>query len=201
MKMYVPFLLAMLAPALPVAFAGDIAIDKPAPNFTLKDVEGKSHSLADFKGKFVVLEWINFDCPFVGKHYRSGNMQKLQQTYLQKGVVWLSICSSAPGKQGHFTAEGIKKRLAEAKATPTAYLIDEDGTTGKLYGAKTTPHMFIIDPKGTLIYAGGIDDIRSTDMADVAKAKNYVAAALDEALAGKPVTQKVTTPYGCSVKY
>ncbi len=201
MKMYLPFLLAVLALALPMAFAGGLEIDKPAPTFTLKDVEGKSHSLADFKGKFVVLEWINFDCPFVGKHYRSNNMQKLQKTYTAKGVVWLSICSSAPGKQGYFTAEVIKKRLAEAKATPTAYLIDADGTAGKLYGAKTTPHMFIIDPKGTLIYAGGIDDIRSTDVADIAKAKNYVTAALEEALAGKPVTEKVTTPYGCSVKY
>jgi len=201
MKMYLPFLLAVLALTLPLAFAGGLEIDKPAPTFTLKDVEGKSHSLADFKGKFVVLEWINFDCPFVGKHYRSNNMQKLQKTYTAKGVVWLSICSSAPGKQGHFTAEVIKKRLAEAKATPTAYLIDEDGTVGKLYGAKTTPHMFIIDPKGTLIYAGGIDDIRSTDVADIAKAKNHVTAALEEALAGKPVTEKVTTPYGCSVKY
>ncbi len=201
MKMYLPFLLAVLALTLPLAFAGGLEIDKPAPNFTLKDVEGKSHSLADFKGKFVVLEWINFDCPFVGKHYHSGNMQKLQQTYTAKGVVWLAICSSAPGKQGHFTTEVIKKRLAEAKAAPTAYLIDADGTAGKLYGAKTTPHMFIIDPKGTLVYAGGIDDIRSTDVADIAKAKNYVAAALDEALAGKPVTEKVTTPYGCSVKY
>lgn len=201
MKLYLPFLLAMLALALPLAFAGGLEIDKPAPNFTLKDVEGKSHSLADFKGKFVVLEWINFDCPFVGKHYRSGNMQNLQKTYTAKGVVWLAICSSAPGKQGHFTAEVIKKRLAEAKAAPTAYLTDEDGTVGKLYGAKTTPHMFIIDPKGTLVYAGGIDDIRSTDVADIAKAKNYVTAALDEALAGKPVTEKVTTPYGCSVKY
>ncbi len=149
----------------------------------------------------MVLEWINFDCPFVGKHYRSGHMQKLQKKYAEKDVVWLAICSSAPGKQGHYKPKEIKSRLKELEAAPTAYLTDEDGTVGRMYGAKTTPHMFIIDPEGKLIYAGGIDDIRSTDVEDLEKAENYVAAALDAALAGQEIEHKTTKPYGCSVKY
>ncbi|MCX8054332.1 MAG: thioredoxin family protein [Ignavibacteria bacterium] len=176
-------------------------IDKPAPDFELTDVNGTKHKLSDFHGKFVVLEWINFDCPFVKKHYDSENMQKLQGEYTSKGVVWLAICSSAPGKEGNLSKDEIKKRAANYKAKFTAYLIDESGDVGRLYSAKTTPHMYIIDPQGKLIYAGAIDSIRSTDKADIDKAENYVSKALNEALAGKAVSTKVTQPYGCSVKY
>ena len=178
-----------------------LEIDKPAPDFALADMEGKEHNLSSFKGRYVVLEWINMDCPFVKKHYNSGNMQKLQKDYAKKGVAWFSICSSAPGNQGHFETAEIKKRLKESKGMQTAYLVDSEGTVGKMYGAKTTPLMFIIDPKGVLIFAGGIDDKRSTDVADVKGATNYVRECLDAALAGKTVKTKSAPPYGCSVKY
>ena len=176
-------------------------VGKPAPEFTLTDSDGKTHKLADFKGKIVVLEWLNHGCPFVKKHYDSGNMQSLQKKYTGQGVVWLSIVSSAPGKQGHMSTAETNKTKAEKKASPTAILIDEKGTVGKLYDAKRTPEMFIVGKDGTLIYAGAIDDKPSPDPADVAGAKNYVAQALDEALAGKPVSNPSTTSYGCSVKY
>lgn len=174
---------------------------KPAPEFTLTDSTGKSHKLSDFKGKFVVLEWLNHGCPFVVKHYGSGNMQKLQKEYTGKDVVWLSIVSSAPGKQGHMTPAETNKAKEESGSAATAVLIDEDGTVGRLYDAKTTPHMFVINPEGTLIYMGAIDSVKSPDPADIAGAKNYVKQALDEALAGKPVSEPVTTAYGCGVKY
>jgi peroxiredoxin len=183
------------------AFAQEAKIDAKAPDFKLKDSNGKEHSLSDFVGKTVVLEWINYDCPFVKKHYDSKNMQSLQEKYTQKGVVWLAICSSAKGKQGHFTNDEINRRSREHSAKFTAYLIDEDGKVGKMYGAKTTPHMYVINSKGVLVYAGAIDDIKSTDVNDVKRANNYVAKALDEILEGKEVTTKSTTPYGCSVKY
>jgi peroxiredoxin len=176
-------------------------VGQPAPDFTLTDSNGAKRSLSDLKGKVVVLEWVNFECPFVGKHYGSGNMQKLQKAYTGKGVVWLSINSSAEGKQGYFAPDRINALMKEKGAAPTAYLIDADGAVGRAYGAKTTPHMYVIDAKGSLIYAGGIDDTPSTDQADVPKARNFVSAALDEALAGKPVTTASSTPYGCSVKY
>ena len=176
-------------------------IGQPAPNFELISSMGKSYSLDQFKGKIVVLEWINFGCPFVKKHYKSANMQKLQKLYTEKDVVWLSICSSAPGKQGHLNSANMKKKLAELGYKGTAYLIDETGTIGKLYGAKTTPHMFIINPAGNLVYQGAIDDIASADPSDIAKATNYVDAALSAALAGEPVTAPSTKSYGCSVKY
>ncbi len=182
--------------------ASDAAtVDTPAPAFTLMDQDGKSHSLSDFKGKVVVLEWVNFGCPFVRKHYDSGNMQKLQKDYTAKGVVWLSVSSSAPGKQGYFEADELKQRLTTEKSVPTAYLIDADGTVGKAYGAKTTPHMYVINKEGVLEYAGAIDDIASTDVDDVAKAKSYVSASLDALMAGKEVPVKSTKPYGCGVKY
>jgi peroxiredoxin len=176
-------------------------IGKSAPNFTLPDSNGISHSLSDYEGKIVVLEWLNHGCPFVGKHYNSGNMQKLQKAYTDKGVIWFSIISSAPGKQGYCTPEEANEITAEKHAVPTAVLLDPEGTVGKLYGAKTTPHMFIIGKDGKLVYNGGIDDIRSTNVEDIAKAKNYVQMALDELLAGKEVTVKTSQPYGCSVKY
>jgi len=180
---------------------GGIAIDQPAPDFTLKDIDGKEYKLSSFKGKYVVLEWINFDCPFVKKHYSSGNMQTLQAEATKKGVIWLSICSSAPGKQGHFPIADLKKRMATEKAVPTAYLIDENGAVGKLYGAKTTPHMFVIDSIGKLRYAGAIDDMPSTKVDDIPKATNYVRAALDAVTSGRAVAVKSQTPYGCSVKF
>lgn len=176
-------------------------IGENAPDFNLKDSYGKSHKLSDFKGKYIILEWINFDCPFVVKHYKSENMQKLQKEMTGKGIVWLSICSSAEGKQGHFANAEINKRIKELKAKMTAYLIDEDGTVGKMYAAKVTPHIFIINPQGKLIYQGAIDDIKSTDIADIEKAKNYLKTAIEEATGGKSITSPTTTPYGCSVKY
>src|SRR5690554_2572867 len=182
-------------------FAADAKVGEAAPDFTLVDSNGKMHSLSDYKGKFVVLEWINYECPFVKKHYNSGNMQALQKKYTEKGVVWLTICSSAEGKQGYFSPEEINERSQNHGANFTAYLIDESGKVGKTYGAKTTPHMYIINPEGSLIYAGGIDDTPSTDIADIETATNYVAAALDAAMNGEEVEVKVSKPYGCSVKY
>ena len=176
-------------------------LDKAAPGFVLTDFLGNEHSLADYKGKFVVLEWTNMDCPFVKKHYKSGNLQKLQKTFTKQGVVWLRICSSAVNTQGYFTTADIKRRVKEDKAMQTAYLIDTAGTVGHMYGARTTPHMFVIDPKGVLIYAGGIDDKPSTKVADIKGATNYVSACLDAAMKGKPVVTETATPYGCSVKY
>lgn len=172
-----------------------------APGFTLTDASGKSHSLSSYKGKWVVLEWVNYDCPFVKKHYDSGNMPKLQKAALDKGAVWLSINSSAPGKQGHFEGAELGKRIADAKAVPAAYLIDADGKVGMEYKAKTTPTMFVINPEGKVVYAGAIDDKASTDREDVATAKNYVTAALDAGMAGKAVQTASTQSYGCGVKY
>ena len=185
----------------PPAKAASASVGQAAPDFTLSDSQGGQRSLSSLKGKFVVLEWVNYDCPFVQKHYGSGNMQKLQKTYTGKGVVWLSVNSSAPGKQGNFPPADINAKLKERSASPSAYLLDPDGTVGKAYGARTTPHMYVISPQGTLLYAGGIDDKPSTDQADVATARNLVAAALDEAMAGKPVTTASSQPYGCAVKY
>jgi len=176
-------------------------VGQPAPGFTLKDSNGQSHNLSDFKGKFVVLEWLNHGCPFVQKHYSGGNMQGLQKEYTGKDVVWLSIVSSAPGKQGHMSPEETNKAKEEKGSAATAILIDEDGTVGKLYDAKVTPELYVINPEGTLVYMGAIDDKKSVDAADVAGAKNYVKQALDEAMAGKPVSEPTTTAYGCSVKY
>lgn len=177
------------------------AVGDKAPEFQLTDVNGKSHKLSDFKGKYVVLEWVNFDCPFVKKHYDTDNMQNLQNKYMEKGVVWLLICSSAPGKQGHFDNDEIKKRLANHKSNPSGYLIDADGKVGKQYGAKTTPDMRIINPKGEIVYLGAIDNISSSSKDDVQKASNYVSTALDALMMNKSVESKTTKPYGCSVKY
>lgn len=192
-------LAAAVAPAL--AHAGEASVGKTAPDFTLVDSNGKSHSLSAYRGRLVVLEWVNFGCPFVRKHYSSGNMQRLQRAYTGKDVVWLSINSSAAGKQGNHTPAEINAALAEHGAAPTAYLIDAAGTVGRAYGARTTPHMFVVSPAGVVLYAGGIDDRPSTDVADIEGATNYVRAALDETLAGKPVSVADTKPYGCSVKY
>ncbi len=194
-------LAAGLVTLQPTPSAAAAAVGQAAPDFALTDVEGGKHALSSYRGRFVVLEWVNYDCPFVQKHYGSGNMPRLQKAYAGRGVAWLAINSSAPGKQGHFGAAEIKSRSKSHSAAFSAYLLDSDGTVGRAYGAKTTPHMYVIDPAGTLIYAGGIDDRPSTDPADVATAKNFVSTALDEALAGKAVTVATSTPYGCSVKY
>ena len=176
-------------------------IGRAAPPLALTDVNGERVRLDSFKGKIVVLEWVNFQCPFVGKHYGSGNMQVLQRKYTGNGVVWLSVCSSAPGKQGHVTGAEAKALMKEKDAAPTRFLLDPKGTVGRAYGAKTTPHMFVIDPAGKILYNGAIDDKRSARESDRKIANNYVRAALSEAVAGKPVTVASTTPYGCSIKY
>lgn len=187
---------ALSAPALAAPKVG-----APAPAFTAIDTNGKSHSLADYKGKTVVLEWHNVDCPFVKKHYNSGNMQALQKAATADGVVWLTVNSSAKGLQGHLTPQAANELLAAQKAAPTAYLLDTDGTVGRLYEAKTTPHMYVIDPKGTLVYMGAIDDKPTANPEDIKTANNYVTAALASLKANKPVENAATKPYGCAVKY
>jgi peroxiredoxin len=184
-----------------VASAFAVRVGDPAPGFTSVDSNGKQQHLSDYKGKYVVLEWHNQGCPYTKKHYESGNMQRLQKEWTAKGVVWLTVISSAPGMQGFVTPTQENEYLKTMNAEPTAVLMDMGGSLGHLYGAKTTPHMFIIDPTGTLIYNGAIDDHSSSDKKDIPNSKNYISAALQEALAGKPVTQAATVPYGCSVKY
>jgi len=186
---------------LTVNTSATVRVGSPAPNFTAKTSTGQTVNLSDYKGKVVVLEWTNHECPFVVKHYSTGNMQKLQQEAKAKGAVWFSVVSSAPGQQGFVTAEQANAVVKEKKATPTAVLLDPDGTLGKLYGARTTPHMFVIDKAGQLQYMGAIDDAPSLANQDVTKANNYVRAALGQIMAGQKVTTSTTQPYGCSVKY
>ncbi len=176
-------------------------VGEPAPDFTATDTNGQVHKLSEYQGKFVVLEWTNRGCPYTQKHYNSGNMQRLQREWTSRGVVWLTVISSAPGKQGYVTASEENAYLKQANAAPTAVLLDPAGTLGHLYDAKTTPHIFIINPKGALIYNGAIDDRPTTDLADVNGAKNFASIALEEATTGKPVSNPTTRPYGCSVKY
>lgn len=172
-----------------------------APAFSATDSNGKKHQLKDFQGEWVVLEWFNPECPFVKKHYNSENMQKLQKKYTDAGVIWLTVASSAVGKQGHLTQETANPVLQNYKSKATTLLLDESGAIGRLYQAKTTPHVFLIDPNGTLVYQGAIDDKPSTDVEDIPGAKNYLAEALDASMAKKKVPTGVTEPYGCSVKY
>lgn len=179
----------------------ELAPGQPAPDFTLTDQTGTPRKLSDAKGKYVVLEWYNKDCPFVRRHYNAKNMQGLQKKYAAKGVVWYSIDSAADGKEGYLTPKAAAKTMKKSGMASTALLLDSKGEVGRLYGAKTTPHMFILDPKGNLIYMGAIDDRPSTDPADLKGAHNYVSAALDAAMSGKPVETPVTQSYGCSVKY
>ncbi len=189
---------------LSVGFVGAApaaTVGQPAPAFSAPAVTGDTVTLEDFKGKVVVLEWHNKDCPFVRKHYDSKNMQNLQKELTGKGVVWLTINSSAEGQQGYETADAAKQTLASEGAAPTHYLLDTDGTVGKLYDAKTTPHMFVIDKDGTLAYAGAIDDKASTYVSDVPEAKNYVRAAVDSLEKGEAVAETSTKAYGCGVKY
>lgn len=175
-------------------------VGQAAPAFTLTDSKGQSHSLADFAGKTVVLEWTNHECPFVVKHY-SGNMQSLQKQFGSDDVVWLTVISSAPGKQGHITGAKADELTSSRNAMPDAVLFDETGVTGKAYDAKTTPHMYVIDKKGVLQYMGGIDSIPSAKVDDIAKATPYFSDALTAVLAGNPANPAVTKPYGCSIKY
>lgn len=190
-----------IAAALIASAQAQPEIGKPAPDFTLKDLSGKDHKLSDYKGKIVVLEWVNYGCPFVKKHYESKNMQNLQKAATDAGVVWLAVCSSAPGKQGNETPETAKAKTTELGSAATAYLKDEDGSVGKLYDAKTTPEMFIVDKEGTLVYMGAIDDKPTPGPESIASAKNHVKAAVMEVMDGKPVTTATTKSYGCSVKY
>jgi peroxiredoxin len=188
----------MFAPAV-AAFG--VRVGDPAPDFTGTDSNGQTHKLSDYRGKYVVLEWSNRDCPYTRKHYTSGNMQSLQKEWTGKGVVWLTVLSSAPGEQGYVTASDENAQLAKVHAAPTAALLDPKGAIGHEYDAKTTPHMFIIDPSGKLIYAGAIDDHPTADAADIKESKNYVSTALSQAMTGGAVATSYTRPYGCSVKY
>jgi hypothetical protein len=199
MKQMLSAFAALAVIAVPVSAAP--VVGKPAPNFVAADVNGKPVTLSDFRGKTVVLEWNNPECPFVKKHYGSGNMQKAQAASAKDGVVWLTINSGAPGKQGHLSGPEAKAFVAQAGARPTAYLLDPRGVVGKAYDAKTTPHMYIVSPAGTLVYAGGIDDKPTPRPADVNGARNHVLAALSELKAGKVVSVATSRPYGCAIKY
>jgi peroxiredoxin len=191
-------LVSLAAFALTVSAA---RVGDPAPDFTGTDSNGQTHKLSEYRGKYVVLEWTNNGCPFTRKHYTSGNMQNLQKEWTAKGVVWLTILSSAPGAQGYMTASAENAYIARVHADPTAALLDPTGAIGHEYDARTTPDMYIIDPSGKLIYAGAIDDHPTTDPSDIPHSTNYVSNALTESMAGQPVQTSYTRPYGCSVKY
>lgn len=178
-----------------------VVVGEEAPDFTGVDIEGNEHSLSDFRGQFVVLEWVNHGCPFVRKFYSVGEMQRLQEKYTDKGVIWLAICSSREGEQGYMTPEQARAAVAEAGAKHTAYIYDPAGDIGRLFGARVTPEMYVINPDGILIYHGAIDSIRSANPADIERAENYVVSALTQAMAGEEVTTPVTRAYGCTVKY
>ena len=184
-----------------IASAFAVKVGEPAPGFSAVDSNGQTRQLSDYKGKYVVLEWHNQGCPYTRKHYDSGNMQRLQKEWTAKGVVWFTVISSAPGTQGFVTPTQENEYVKQKGAAPTAVLMDPSGTLGHLYAAKTTPQMFIIDPGGTLIYDGAIDDHPTSDQSDIPNSKNYVSTALSAALAGKPIAEPATRPYGCSVKY
>lgn len=188
-----------LAAASPAMAAADL--NQPAPTFDAVGADGKPVKLSDFKGKTVVLEWTNHECPFVAKHYDSGNMPTLQKDAAGKGVVWMQVLSSAPGKQGHVDGATAQKLNASRKAAPAFTVLDPDGKIGKMYGAQTTPHMFIVNAAGQLVYKGGIDSIPTAKKEDLAKAENYVTAALAAIGTGKAVEKANTKPYGCSIKY
>lgn len=192
-------ILAVAALFAIAAFA--VKVGDAAPDFTGTDSHGQPHKLSDYRGKFVVLEWHNNGCPFTKKHYESGNMERLQKEWTEKGVVWLTVISSSPGAQGYVTADQENDYIERMHAAPTAALLDPKGEIGHLYGAKTTPHMFVINPHGQLIYTGAIDDKPTSDASDINGAKNYVSDALKEAMAGQAVAVATTRPYGCSVKY
>jgi AhpC/TSA family len=197
---------ALLAVALAAAFAttavrANVEIGKPAPDFTLTDLNGKAHKLSDYKGRTVVLEWVNPECPFVIKHYSSGNIPSLQKSATADGVVWLLVNSGHRGAQGDYAPAQATAWLKENRAAPTAYFRDQDGKVGRLFAAKTSPHLFVITGTGILVYDGAIDSIRSAEASDIPKATNYVAAALAAVKAGKSVPTATSQPYGCFVKY
>lgn len=195
------FLVLFFAASLGLNAHAAVVLNEAAPDFALTDSNGQEHHLFDFKGKHVVLEWVNFECPFVRKHYDGGNMQGLQKEFTARDVVWLSINSSAEGNQRNFKAEEINARIVTEGAAPTAYLIDASGDVGRMYGAKTTPHMFVINPDGVLVYEGAIDDTPSYDSADIPNSVNYVREALTQSMDGAVVATPQSKSYGCSVKY
>jgi peroxiredoxin len=197
MRALVPVMLIALA----VPASANLTTGGPARDFKLRDTDGNVVTLSQFRGKPVVVEWNNPGCPFVQKHYKSGNMQATQALAKQRGAVWLIVNSGAPGKQGHMTGPQAAAFVKEQQASPTEYLLDPSGVVGKAWGAKTTPHMYIVDARGRLVYQGGIDDKPTANPADIKDARNHVTAALDELKAGKPVSVAETRPYGCSVKY
>lgn len=187
--------------ALPFSAFAAAEVGQQAVAFTGKTAEGKTIQLSDYKGKITVLEWTNPNCPFVRKYYDDQAMQNLQKDYKAKGVAWLTINSTAKGKDGFLEGDALSANLKQEKLIPANYVLDTDGKIGKSYGAKTTPHLFVIDKEGKVAYAGAIDSIASTDPADIAKAEPYVKEALDAVIAGKPVEKATTKSYGCSVKY
>lgn len=190
------FAFAIAAPALAA-----VSVGQPAPAFSAVDTSGKTVSLADFKGKHVVLEWVNPGCPFVQKHYNSANMPATQKDVTSKGVVWLSVNSTHAGASDYLAPAALARWMKDKGGAPTATLMDADGKIGRAYGARTTPHLYVIDARGTLVYAGAIDSKPSANPADIATATNYVKQAVGESLAGKPVSVATTRAYGCSVKY
>ncbi len=195
-------LTALTTLAAGALYAADVPpVGSAAPDFSAPDANGKTQSLAEYKGKYVVLEWFNPECPFVKKHYGGGNMQKLQEEYTGKGVVWLTVDSNAPGTEGNINADQAKKIMDSWKTKQTALVLDPESKIAKLYGAKNTPNMVIINPEGKIVYEGAIDSKASPNPADIPSSTNYVKSALDESLAGKPVSNAQTKPYGCSVKY
>jgi len=202
MKRSTPYLIlvALVMCAAPLLISA-AKVGQAAPDFAATASNGRTFRLSDYRGKYVVLEWHNNGCPYVGKHYNSGNMQRLQKQWTDRGIVWFTILSSAPGKQGYVTAGEENDYLAKMRAAPTAALLDPSGEIGHLYDAKTSPQMVVISPQGVVIYDGAIDDKPTTDLNDVAGATNYVNLALGQALAGKPIETAATRPYGCSVKY
>ncbi len=194
-------LVSLLCGATLLAGAQAATVGQMAPDFTLKDVSGKTVRLSDYRGRHVVLEWNNPACPYVQKHYKSGNMQTLQKEAAAKNVVWLAVNSTEASHGDYLSPAQLGRWMNEQKAAPTATLMDEDGSAGRAYTARVTPHMYIVDPQGKLVYAGGIDSTPSARTEDIKTATNYVRKSLDESLAGKAVSQATTRPYGCSIKY
>ena len=200
MKKAVNILIALIL-LFPIFALSDVVPGAPAPAFQLFDASGHSHKLTDYAGKWVVLEWFNKECPFVKKHYGSNNMQSLQKKYAAKDVIWLTVNSSAEGKQGHQTPDEALTYAESVGSAATALLMDPDGTMGKAYGAKTTPHMFVIDPKGSVAYVGAIDDNDSSSPEVITNSRNYVVSALDAGMVGGTIDPSSTRAYGCGVKY
>ncbi len=191
----------LIAGAFATTVSAAPQVGQPAPAFTATDTKGQRHSLSDFRGKTVVLEWTNHGCPYVQKHYETGNMQALQKDATEDGIVWLSVISSAPGTQGHVSSARADELTRSRDAAPTAVLLDTAGRVGKAYGARTTPHMYVINPEGTLMYTGAIDDRPTARHSDIEGARNYVREALAAMADGGDIPKKVTRAYGCSVKY